>query len=254
MTLPPSQHNDAAEADALISASVLEAQREAEAYADQKALDLEKSKENDEEGYLPAAPKLLQLSQETLQKATHDFKVKGQQLDLLLLKAESYSHFILENQKRSQLAITSSSQPNPASQSRLTRSGEKRAAAAATATSSSPNKRRKGHQGESLASPSSSSSSSSSSSDASGAFQQPSNLTGGILMPYQLEGLRWLLSLWENGTTTINPVYHVLCNTLYHTLPTHPIMHFTPSITYSSTPLTLTPLTLTLTHPHSQSL
>ena len=199
MILPPSQHNDTNEADALISASVLEAQREAEAFADQQALDLEKSKENDEAGYLPAAPKLLQMSQETLQKTTHDFKVKGQQLDLLLLKAESYSHFILENQKRSQMTTTtttktSSSQSIPTTETRLTRSGEKRAAAATTTTSSSPSKRRKGQEGESIIS-----SSSSSSVNASGAFQQPSNLTGGILMPYQLEGLRWLLSLWENG-------------------------------------------------------
>ena len=216
MTLPPSQHDDAAKDDAMISASVLEAQREAEAYADQKALDLEKSKENDEEGYLPAAPKLLQLSQETLQKTTHDFKVKGQQLDLLLLKAESYSHFILENQKRSQMTAatsSSSSQQDPTAQSRLTRSGEKRAAAAA-ATSSSPSKRRKGQQGESLPSPSSSSSSSD---GTVAAFQQPSNLTGGTLMPYQLEGLRWLLSLWENGTAYQHPI-----NTPYqHTLSTH---------------------------------
>ena len=34
-------------------------------------------------------------------------------------------------------------------------------------------------------------------------FQQPSNLVGGKLMPYQLEGLQWLISLWENGISGI---------------------------------------------------
>ena len=33
--------------------------------------------------------------------------------------------------------------------------------------------------------------------------QQPSNLTGGTLLPYQLEGLQWLISLWENGISGI---------------------------------------------------
>ena len=32
---------------------------------------------------------------------------------------------------------------------------------------------------------------------------QPSNLVGGKLMPYQIEGLQWLLSLWENGLNGI---------------------------------------------------
>lgn len=36
-----------------------------------------------------------------LREKTKDLKMKNQQLDLLLLKAESYSHFISENQKRS---------------------------------------------------------------------------------------------------------------------------------------------------------
>lgn len=34
-------------------------------------------------------------------------------------------------------------------------------------------------------------------------FLQPSNLEGGSLMRYQLEGVRWLLSLYENGLSGI---------------------------------------------------
>lgn len=32
---------------------------------------------------------------------------------------------------------------------------------------------------------------------------QPSNLVGGTLKPYQLEGLRWLVTLYENGLSGI---------------------------------------------------
>ena len=34
-------------------------------------------------------------------------------------------------------------------------------------------------------------------------FQQPKSLVGGKLLDYQLEGLQWLLSLWENGLSGI---------------------------------------------------
>jgi SNF2 family DNA or RNA helicase len=34
-------------------------------------------------------------------------------------------------------------------------------------------------------------------------LQQPANLSGGRLMQYQLEGLQWLISLWENGISGI---------------------------------------------------
>lgn len=35
------------------------------------------------------------------------------------------------------------------------------------------------------------------------AVHQPSNLVGGTLKPYQLEGLRWLVTLYENGLSGI---------------------------------------------------
>ncbi|CAM9814495.1 unnamed protein product, partial [Scytosiphon promiscuus] len=36
-----------------------------------------------------------------------------------------------------------------------------------------------------------------------GSFRQPPNLVGGTLKPYQLEGLRWLVTLYENGLSGI---------------------------------------------------
>lgn len=87
------------------------------------------------------------------------------QLDLLLLKAESYSKFILENQQRTQ-ALLSSKQ-----------------------IFISPNKKSKKSSDDSPSTQNS-------------RFQQPSNLLG-ELMPHQLEGLQWLLSLWENGLNGI---------------------------------------------------
>lgn len=32
---------------------------------------------------------------------------------------------------------------------------------------------------------------------------QPANLVGGTLKPYQVEGLRWLVTLYENGLSGI---------------------------------------------------
>jgi ATP-dependent DNA helicase len=102
------------------------------------------------------------------------------QLDLLLLKAESYSKFILENQKRSQAVMTDRAQQQEATPSKSKTRG-------VAAESSSASKRAK-------ASPVKA---------GTPAILQPPNLTGGTLMPHQLEGLQWLLSLWENGLNGI---------------------------------------------------
>jgi SNF2 family DNA or RNA helicase len=111
------------------------------------------------------------------------------QLDLLLLKAESYSKFILENQKRSQAMLTS----RHITSSTSMESGKKRGT---DSSGGSAKKKSKGknaspttvvHTEEALDS----------------TFQQPPNLTGGQLMTHQLEGLQWLLSLWENGLNGI---------------------------------------------------
>jgi ATP-dependent DNA helicase len=168
----------------LIDAKIVVAQEEAE----KEAAFLESI--NDEEELLPSVPKLLQLPKYELVEKTYELKAKGQQLDLLLLKAESYSHFIAENQRRSIISNLSSNEIlTPIETSK-----------------------RKGHPDKSNSKKSKlslSSSSSTSSSlatdniDSSTLFQQPPNLTGGSLLPYQLEGLQWLLSLWENGLSGI---------------------------------------------------
>lgn len=94
-------------------------------------------------------------------------KRNTKQLDLLLLKAESYSKFILENQKRTQ-ALASSQKPIQSPQKKARRNED-----------NTPGR-----------------------SDHVPSIRQPSNLIGD-LMPHQLEGLQWLLSLWENGLNGI---------------------------------------------------
>lgn len=112
----------------------------------------------------------------------------AKQLDVLLLKAESYSKFIMENQQRSQALISSQfariTSPSP---SRKRGRGD---------AASSGKKKRKTESDSAVTSP-----------EAidlapSPVFRQPSNLRG-QLMPHQLEGLQWLLSLWENGLNGI---------------------------------------------------
>ena len=164
----------------LLSVSILEAQREAERLADDEAV----AEVDDSDIALPTAPRLLQLPQSDLQAKTYDLKAKGQQLDLLLLKAESYSHFILENQRRSML-VEAVQQDE--------KSGKRKAGDVAT-----PSSQRKKKSGEMK-----SESSTNVTTTTDGGFRQPANLVGGTLMPYQLEGLRWLLSLWENGLSGI---------------------------------------------------
>ncbi len=86
---------------------------------------------------------------------------QGGQLDMLLLKAESYSNFILENQKRTKDVLESQ-------KSSLEKVKKRKSSDCANLISE------KNH-----------------------IFEQPPNLIGGTLLPYQREGLQWLLSLWE---------------------------------------------------------
>lgn len=97
---------------------------------------------------------------EPIPVTTTTTKRSTKQLDLLLLKAESYSKFILENQKRSQ-ALASTNKKKA-----------KRSVNDSPGASDTPS------------------------------ITQPSNLIG-ELMEHQLEGLQWLLSLWENGLNGI---------------------------------------------------
>lgn len=85
---------------ALLSESILKAQLEADRAADEAE---RVNNDNDENAPL-VAPKLLELQKQDILDKTNVWKQKNSQLDILLLKAESYSHFILENQKRANLS------------------------------------------------------------------------------------------------------------------------------------------------------
>jgi SNF2 family DNA or RNA helicase len=155
------------------SESVIDAQREAEKQAE------EILNSNEEDESLPEVPRLLQLPQADLIKKTHELKSKGNQLDLLLLKAESYSHFIAENQKRSKIKLKSYA-------SEIQKKNN-----SSSASKNKPSKRSHSPQTDDNVIK-----------EAVSEFQPP-NLVGGTLLPYQLEGLQWLLSLWENGLSGI---------------------------------------------------
>lgn len=95
-------------------------------------------------------------------------------MDLLLLKAESYSNFILENQKRSQSIIETQT----------------------ALTNTTGGKKRKNDENNKAIK-------NALEIDCHKNLLQPPNLVGGVLLPYQREGLQWLLSLWENGLNGI---------------------------------------------------
>ena len=142
-------------------------------------------------------PKLLSVGSDGLATIEKDISGKTRQLDLLLLKAESYSHFILQNQR----TLSTTSIGNEYNKENELKKTPQSSSSSTTTTKSSNNKRK---------SPSNSGSSNKkiksdidTSSNDELLFLQPSNLVGGTLMPYQREGLRWLLSLWENGLSGI---------------------------------------------------
>jgi SNF2 family DNA or RNA helicase len=184
--------SEAVEVELTYSASVFAAQREAE-----ELIDLEDAATKDEIVVLEdqSAPRLLQLPP-SMEK-TQSQKAKGQQLDLLLLKAESYSQFILENQKRSKVLeaerIAHKANASP-SKRKLTKS-----------PAAKPNKKGTGKKGADARSTEAELDAydTVTATSTSEGFCQPTDLTGGTLMPYQLEGLQWLLSLWENGLSGI---------------------------------------------------
>jgi hypothetical protein len=85
----------------LLTDDVMAAQTEADLEVDRiESEALKEGRHQEEDEVLAPMPKLLELDQKTLVHKTRDFKARGDQLDLLLLKAESYSHFIRMNQVR----------------------------------------------------------------------------------------------------------------------------------------------------------
>jgi SWI/SNF-related matrix-associated actin-dependent regulator of chromatin subfamily A member 5 len=123
-------------------------------------------------------PSIMEVEESTLARKNSD------QLDLLLLKAESYSKFILENQQRTQ-ALLSSSPNGTVSPPQSDKNLKEKA--------SSGKKRRKVSQEKEPEEKEN---------VVDNKFGQPQSLQG-TLMPHQVEGLQWLLSLWENGLNGI---------------------------------------------------
>jgi ATP-dependent DNA helicase len=126
-----------------------------------------------------------------------------QQLDLLLNKASQYSNFIARDLDELQASMTQKAARELSKElkggSKKKRKGEKKLAAGA-ASSSSSSKKIKGEDGTAVAvGPPSSTN------DVKRPiFIQPPNLAAGCyLKNYQLEGVRWLASLFENGVSGI---------------------------------------------------
>jgi len=161
--------------DSELTASILEAQAEADEVAD----NYEKNENLSNEDVILSVPKLLSLPKDAAIEKANEIKSKGSQLDLLLIKAESYSHFILENQKNSQLAAGIHDDEDDEGNDDDKIKDKKRVKNQST---KSPGKKAKSNITK---------------------FQQPKSLVGGTLMSYQLEGLRWLLTLYENGLSGI---------------------------------------------------
>lgn len=161
------EEGDALEVET-VSATLVDAQREAEMEVEQNEIAVY----IDPDAPL-AVPKLLQpeLGIAEMAEKTNLLKQRGEQLDLLLIKAESYSHFIKSNQELAQQAR--SVQPPSKTKTPVGKKSKRLCKGAGKDEEEAE---------ESL---------------------QPSNLKGGSLLPYQLDGLQWLASLWENGLSGI---------------------------------------------------
>lgn len=188
--------------------SILKAQKEADLEIDKLENDNTNSNSSNNDIIVPTLLKdpnsgSSSSSIEDLQKKAQDVRNRGSQLDLLLLKAESYSHFISQNQQRtmnsiSEASVTNNNISSPSS-SLSSSSGNKRGKRSSPSEKENKNNSTKKHKvgnGKSTLSPTPSSVSES-------VMIQPKSLVGGTLMSYQLEGLRWLVSLWENGLSGI---------------------------------------------------
>jgi SNF2 family DNA or RNA helicase len=135
-----------------------------------------------------------------------------EKLDTLLRKAESFSHFILSHQqaKNQQTQCTNEVKVELHSPQKSERTRKSRISKEGSPENVTKSKRsktltnnivpdaeaesvtKKDSQSFDLVVPSTSQ-----------IMQQPPNLVGGKLMPYQIEGLQWLISLWENGISGI---------------------------------------------------
>lgn len=162
----------------LVTSEMISAQKEAEIEVQNSGGNdvAQKLAPGDEE--LAPVPKLLQIAeaQGDAKSMVNDLKQRGEQLDILLMKAESYSRFIMMNQEEQRKA-NAVDDGSATKGTKRTNSGNGR----------SPAKKTKGQKGEGKTSPSGGLNS--------GGQRQPDSLVGGELMDYQLEGTRHSLTL-----------------------------------------------------------
>jgi len=181
----------------LVTSSMVDAQRAAEKELDDERKSSEAEKENNVvSDELAPVPKLLQLAEAqgaNARTVVNDLKQRGQQLDLLLMKAESYSKFIMQNQAMQKASCVSSSSSSSSGSKGKKREG------IVNGSSPSGGKRAKDTNGRACPSPPAQPSDETDTP----LMEQPKTLTGGELMSYQREGLQWLVSLWENGLSGI---------------------------------------------------
>jgi SNF2 family DNA or RNA helicase len=161
-----------------ISDTILDAQRSAES----EVLEAEANFQNE---IVAALPKFIEESGPDvgqLAVKTNELKQKGQQLDLLLLKAETYSHFIRENQERSKKKLEDGSF---GAENKSPSNGKRKANVKSPADSKSKRGPLSPQEKENK-----------------DGFTVTTDLKG-EMMAHQIEGLKWLLSLWENGLSGI---------------------------------------------------
>ena len=176
--------------------------KDAQKVAEEEVAQLESNNDNkEEENSINVIPRLLQGAPDVNQlvEKTKEYKAKGQQLDLLLLKAETYSHFIRENQERSKKKLNNGShfscQDEDENEDTPSKGNSSKKRKKTTISKSKSSKVVKGKNGSPLPS--------SMEDDPDDTFRVTKTLVGGTLMNYQKEGLKWLLSLWENGLSGI---------------------------------------------------
>jgi ATP-dependent DNA helicase len=119
------------------------------------------------------------------------FALQVSQLDFLLSKASEYSNFISKDLEDLQHAMAENARRKMEKTEKRKKKGEP-----------SSKKKRKGNAGEKLKTVLEKDAEVRAGSKA--IFEQPENLADGcFLMDYQLEGVRWLASLFENGVSGI---------------------------------------------------
>lgn len=122
----------------------------------------------------------------------HFISTQKNQLDFLLSKASEYSNFIARDLEELQAAMAEEAQHQEEKASKKRKGGGK----------GGSSKKSKSNSGKALAA--AQAKDEASRKDNKAIFKQPANLAPGCkLKDYQLEGVRWLASLYENGVSGI---------------------------------------------------